>query len=114
MAEEQPQTYPGRNGGTLHRGGPGRPKGSLSLKVILERELKKNGRLAATNLVKSTILNAAKGNGAALKIIFDRIDGPVAERLELTGSDGGPIRFAAELDRFYPDDSDRAVPDTGE
>jgi len=57
----------------------GRPRGSVSLTSILKKTLKevatKEGHTYAEVLVRATVQNAVKGNGQALKLCWDRIDG---------------------------------------
>lgn len=57
----------------------GRPRGSVNLTSILKRTLKevatKEGHTFADVLVRATIQNAVKGNGAALKVCWERVDG---------------------------------------
>jgi len=44
-------------------------------------------------LGERSFVNAAKGNGAILHEIYDRIDGRVPAALTLQGPDGGPVEF---------------------
>jgi len=78
-------TRPGRHGGTLKAdAGPGRPKGSVSVTHFIKELLKANDYEQAKKLAQATIINAAKGNGVALRQILDRIDGPVKEQVDVT------------------------------
>lgn len=84
--EEKPKTRPGRNGGTLKNdAGPGRPKGKKNLTTILAGELSKNSWKKAHMLVDAVIMQAARGNGTAIKLIWDHTVGPVTERIESSG-----------------------------
>lgn len=74
----------------------GRPKGSVSITKHLIAALEAQDEQQAKMLAQAIIIHAAKGNGAALKCVMDRIDGPVKEQLELTGKDGGPISVEHE------------------
>ena len=72
------KTQPGRNGGTLKAdAGPGRPPGSFSLTRLIREALEANDEKQAKQLAAAMILQAAKGNGTAIKEIMNRIDGPV-------------------------------------
>lgn len=96
------KTRPGRNGGTLKAdAGPGRPKGSLSLTAYIKKALAKDDDAKAKILADAWIMQAAKGNGVIAKQLWDRVDGPVTDKIELSGPGGGPIQFQHELDRFY-------------
>lgn len=88
------KTQPGRNGGTLKAdAGPGRPKGSVSLLGELKKQLDEGE--TAQMLIKAMILQAARGNGAAMKLVWDRIEGPVPT--EITGADGSPLFPSTDL-----------------
>ena len=70
-------TMPGRNGGTLQRGqSPGRPKGSLSLKSILQKVLAEevDGVTRAEQMIRDVIDLAAKGRASCLKFIKEYIE----------------------------------------
>jgi len=65
-------------------GGPGRPKGSLSLTTILRNALKEKsvmnndcppGMNAAETLIQAAIWHAIKGNASFFQSIMDRVDG---------------------------------------
>jgi len=46
------------------------------------------------SLVVDALVDAARGGDvAAIKEIFDRVDGKVAQRVEATGANGGAIQF---------------------
>ena len=78
------KTQPGRNGGTLKAdAGPGRPAGSVSLVGALRRELIENPH-RVKEIVNATIQAAIEGDTSARKLVFDRIDGALAEKLEVT------------------------------
>ena len=74
IPEKNPK-YPNLNVGGTNKGGPGRPKGSVSLTTELKRQLSEGAEVE--DVVKATLLNAKEGNAAALKIVWDRIDGPI-------------------------------------
>lgn len=78
------KTQPGRNGGTLKAdAGPGRPAGSVSLVSALKRELRENPEKLQA-IVDATIQAAIEGDTSARKLVFDRIDGPMTEKVEVT------------------------------
>jgi len=69
----------------------GRPKGSKSLRNLLIQALRKkakDGRGGEKEfydvLVESIVVNAAKGNAALVKLIFDYHEGPPPQKHELT------------------------------
>jgi hypothetical protein len=80
----------------------GRAKGQPTLTPALRAVLsekgdgdKTNRRLAAERLVRLALYGDEKAAVGALKVIFDRVDGPIAR--ELTGKDGGPVRVTFYL-----------------
>jgi len=80
-------TQPGRHGGTLKAdAGPGRPKGSVSVTKFLKDLLEANECDQAKKLAQSLILNAAKGNGTAIKEVMSRIDGPIKQDIDLNST----------------------------
>ena len=64
----------------------GRPKGSVSITKHLRAALEAQDEKKAIMLAEAIILQAAKGNGVALKQVLDRIDGPVVEESNTNGS----------------------------
>ena len=56
---------------------PGFHKSGLSLTKLLRQFLEDKDFDQARLLIKSTVINAHKGNSTALKEVWDRIDGPV-------------------------------------
>jgi len=61
----------------------GRPTGSLSLTNLLRKELSANNEIRARELIKGIITTGKKGNSAHSKLVFDRIDGVLAEKTEV-------------------------------
>ncbi len=53
----------------------GKKPGTLGLTGLLRLVLDANDREEALALVKATVAQAKEGNGVALKIVWDRIDG---------------------------------------
>ena len=97
------KTQPGRNGGTLKAdAGPGRPKGSVSLVGALRKELIEHPE-KVQEIVDATIQAAISGDTQARKLVFDRIDGPMMEKVEVTNvsltESERAERVAAILDR---------------
>jgi hypothetical protein len=78
------QFKPGRSGNPKGRG-----KGNVSLKKLLQQKLKevarqdKEGRKYAELIVEATILQAMKGNGAALKMVWETIEGKITQPVEV-------------------------------
>jgi len=92
----------------------GRPRGSKSLRNLLIEALRKKAKDGKGGekefydvLIESIVVNAAKGNAALAKLIFDYHDGPPPQKHELTefvynGADlQGALRQIAELMRDY-------------
>jgi hypothetical protein len=102
-AQEQPKNNVGGitgKGFTPGRSGNpgGRPRGSKSLRNLLIEALRKKTKDAKGNereyydlLVEAIVLNAAKGNAALVKLIFDYHEGPPVQKHELAGAGGGPL-----------------------
>jgi hypothetical protein len=76
-SELEPQPH----GGALRRGGPGRPKGSVSLVAKLKAKLDEDPSRAEA-LMESLMRMAEGGDVQAMKIVLDRVDGPVATKIE--------------------------------
>lgn len=72
------------HGGSLRRGGPGRPKGTSVTQLIINCLYEHDGK-RAKELAIALIEQAKKGNPQAIKQLLDRIDGPVTERIESSG-----------------------------
>ena len=92
----------------------GRPRGSKSLRNLLIEALRKKAKDGKGGekefyelLTESIVVNAAKGNAALVKLIFDYHEGPPPQKHELTefvynGADlQGALRQIAELMRDY-------------
>ena len=89
----------------------GRPTGSLSLtnalKKVLETEDPTSNKPVFELLVTAGIKHAMKGNAAYFKEIIERVDGKVADKIEQTLKDSGPVTFVVRYeDRPKLDDSD--------
>lgn len=70
----------------------GRPKGS-SITPRLKRIVEENDGEIADALVKSAIKNALKGDFRFWNAIMERVEGKVADRIQHSGDDGGPIQI---------------------
>ena len=98
----------------------GRPKGSKSLDVILREKLAKvpagKGRVAlAEKLVDKAIKDAMKGDQAALKFLWERHDGKLAQIIDAAvtvDADGARERLLGLI--TSGDAEDGAEADTGE
>lgn len=116
---ERPATRPGRNGGTLNNGpGPGKPKGSVSITRRLKEALAANDEKEARALADALIKQAKRGNPQAIRQVLDRIDGPIAQRIELDDVSGLTedelhARTAAAFGRVRAAGADPAVRDPG-
>lgn len=60
--------------------------GSNSVTYWLRKIVAENEGIKAKQLAEAIIINAAKGNGVAMKIVVDRIDGILKESLEFDGT----------------------------
>jgi hypothetical protein len=83
---------PGKHGGLLRRGG-GRPplskKQSDTLAYLREH---------AVDAAKALVMKAIKGDVRAAELVLAYGIGKPVDKLELTGEDGGPVRFMDGLD----------------
>ena len=68
---------PGQSGNPV-----GRPKGSVSFVRLIREELERDGEDAARELIRTAIDKAKEGSWRHLKELIDRVDGPVAHRIE--------------------------------
>lgn len=114
MNEIPPNMRPGGRGGLIKTdAGPGRPKGSVSITELIKKALAKENGKQAKQLAQALIIQAAKGNGTAIREILNRVDGIVSESLEHTGE----VVIRVKRDRIsYPDtasgtDGDPAQPE---
>lgn len=104
-------------------GGPGRPKGSVSLTTLIKARLAgtelcgkhtPDGRAVAEWLVDQMIHQAMKGNSAYMKEIMDRNDGPIPKPEPAPTGDIDELldeadRIAAERERSETGRSPGAV-----
>ncbi|MCH8980318.1 MAG: hypothetical protein IH945_13925 [Armatimonadetes bacterium] len=67
---------------------------NLSITELVREILSKDGGRGARDLAKSLIDVAAKGNAAVAKVLFDRIDGPLARDEEIADSLSDEERIA--------------------
>ena len=74
---------------------PGRGKGNLSLTTILRKALKhvdsETKKKEALLVIEGMLESAKKGHAKSLEIIWDRIEGKLADKHEVGGPGGGPI-----------------------
>ena len=61
----------------------GRPPGSISLVSALKKHLKENPD-EVKQIVLATIRDAKEGDAQARKLVWDRIDGPVAQQINVS------------------------------
>lgn len=98
---------PGRNGGELRVGGPGRPKGSVSITNELKKVLAEDGN--AEKVARAIVLHAAKGNGAAIKHILERVDGKLADVVHVSDErrdlSSVPMEKLAQVEELLRDES---------
>jgi hypothetical protein len=99
---------PGNNGGSLNAGpGPGRPKGSVSITSELKKVLAEDGN--AEKVARAIVLHAAKGNGAAIKHILERVDGKLADVVHVSDERRDlsevPMEKLAMVEKLLSDDA---------
>lgn len=97
-----PRFEPGRSGNPS-----GRPRKVLTEKLdaYLDQptpadKRKKKKRTHADRIVQTTVRLAERGNVSAIREVFDRVEGKVAQRTELSGPSGAAIPLTLpEVDR---------------
>ena len=98
---------PQPHGGALVTGGPGRPKGSVSITNELKKVLAEDGN--AEKVARAIVLHAAKGNGAAIKHILERVDGKLADVVHVSDERRDlsevPIEKLAMVEKLLGDES---------
>lgn len=85
---------PGRNGGTLRRGGPGRPKAREDVVDALRAVLFADGDNA---IIPALVAKAIKGDIRAIELCLAYGIGKPTDRVELSGPEGGPIEHVSAL-----------------
>ena len=103
---KKPEPQP--HGGALKRdAGPGRPKGSVSITNELKKVLAEDGN--AEKVARAIVLHAAKGNGAAIKHILERVDGKLADVVHVSDERRDlsevPIEKLAMVEKLLGDES---------
>jgi hypothetical protein len=107
IVKKSSERQPGRNGGELRVGGPGRPKGSVSITNELKKVLAEDGN--AEKVARAIVLHAAKGNGAAIKHILERVDGKLADVVHVSDERRDlsevPMEKLAMVEKLLSDDA---------
>jgi len=85
---------PGRNGGKLRRGGPGRPKMRDTVTGHLREFMLGDDEKAG--IVDALIVKAMKGDTRAIELCLHYGIGKPTDKVEVSGPDGGPITHATE------------------
>lgn len=98
--------FPGRNGGMLKRGGPGRPKAREQVVETLREALFVKGD--EKGIIPALVAKAIKGDLKAIELCLAYGIGKPTDRVELSGPDGAPITTATES---IPDHERRALQD---
>lgn len=88
MANRKDNLKPFKPGQSGNPGG--RPKGSCSVAAIIRQLL--TDEETATKLAKAILSQAARGNGAAIKQVLDRTDGPVQQKVDFLFESKATIR----------------------
>lgn len=109
--DEKGRLLPGHEEG-FSPGVSGNPKGRPKRKTLTEEllmELDKpcpqdpDGRTWREVIIIATLIHAGKGKPHAMQEVWNRIDGKVKDKHELTGPDGGPIALTQERQEDYDD-----------
>lgn len=86
------ERFPGRNGGTLMRGGPGRPKAREDVVKMLRSALFANGERDSMGILSVLIGRAMKGDMRAIELCLAYGIGKPTERVDIRLD----VRSAAE------------------
>ena len=83
------------------KGGPG-PSGTRITDFLVSGldDTDAAGRTKSERIATAVLRKALKGDLHAVAHVSDRTEGKVVGRLELTGSDGGPLEFADARSRL--------------
>jgi hypothetical protein len=83
--QESVETFPGRNGGTLRRGGsPGRPKGQVEVASYLRSHLFTDGPNDRIGILDALLNQARKGNIRAIELCLWYGVGKPTETIDMT------------------------------
>lgn len=85
------EMMPGKNGGALRRGG-GNPGHAL------QHQVKTAIREGAMEVVPILMEKARNGDIRAIELVLAYGIGKPTERVEVSGPEGGPVSFVADLD----------------
>jgi hypothetical protein len=88
----RPQNNPNSLKNLKRGGSPGKIPGKFSLVANLKAYLQKNPD-AVKEIVEKVSQRARDGSINHTSFIFDRIDGPVTNKTEISGPDAGPIQI---------------------
>lgn len=101
------EPQPGNRGALKRDAGPGRPKGSVSITNELKKVLAEDGN--AEKVARAIVLHAAKGNGAAIKHILERVDGKLADVVHVSDERRDlsevPMEKLAMVEKLLSDDA---------
>jgi hypothetical protein len=97
----------------------GRPKNVLSVTAAMKKFLEsgtvgkdKNKRRAIDALVKALVIQACRGNGKIAKEIWDRIDGKLADEVNVSGSMADIVASALKaVEEYEPEQAPEKQPD---
>jgi len=84
------QFRPGKSGNP-----GGRPRKPLAERLL--NQLLANDEAEAAKVIKALLTQAKKGDVSAIKEAFDRTEGKVADKMENSGPDGGPIEITVKF-----------------
>jgi len=117
MASKHPNSLANLKGHEFKKGNKlgGRKKGSISLTDSLKRALEMECEQINeyTNQIEkrqlrdwvgiALVAKAMKGDVPAIKEVLDRMEGKATQKLEVSGTDGGPLAMASlgSLDQIY-------------
>lgn len=94
LSREKPVgTIPGRNGGTLLRGGAHRKADSEEVRKV--KNLLRDG---SVSVAKVLLAKALKGDPKSIELALAYGIGKPTDKVELSGPEGGPIEVMAGMD----------------
>ena len=77
------QFRPGQSGNPS-----GRPKGRRSIAAVLQELLEADNEAEKLACARSLLGHLKSGNGAAIRHVFDRVDGPITQRIVVEIGEG--------------------------
>lgn len=96
----------------------GRPKRGETISELIRAVLREKGPEGIANrklVAQKLVALALDGNMDAIKVVLDRVDGKVVEKLEHSGAGGGPLilEYVNDWRSFRPTADPAALPPSG-